>query len=358
MKNANGAGSVSKLKDKRRKPWKVTVTKGFRYDPATGRTKQERRVVGCYRTKAEAEEALADYRRSPYDLDSRKLTFTEVYEAWSSVHFEKISASKARSYRSAYAHAVPLHRIRFKDIRPCHIEGAMAEADTGSATKNGIKQLCNQLYKYALKNELCTVNYAAMCDGVAQDAPTVIRRVFTAEEEALLWDDLDFPFADMVLVGLYSGWRPQELAVLKSSDVDLDAGVMYGGLKTKAGKSRAVPIHPAVLPLVQNRLTGKTEMLFTDEEGGKLNYGKYRTRFGNLCKHFGLTHTPHDTRHTFVTRGKEAGMNEYILKLIVGHAIGDITEKVYTHRRIEELKAEMGKIQPCRCSTHVAHNSP
>ena len=33
-----------------------------------------------------------------------------------------------------------------------------------------------------------------------------------------------------------------------------------------------------------------------------------------------------------------------ILKLIVGHAIEDITEKVYTHRTIEQLKSEIEKI--------------
>lgn len=38
-------------------------------------------------------------------------------------------------------------------------------------------------------------------------------------------------------------------------------------------------------------------------------------------------------------------MEEYILKRIVGHAINDNTEKTYTHREIEELKAEMRKIE-------------
>ena len=37
-------------------------------------------------------------------------------------------------------------------------------------------------------------------------------------------------------------------------------------------------------------------------------------------------------------------MNEYILKMIVGHEIADITEKVYTHRTVEDLKREMEKI--------------
>ena len=58
-----------------------------------------------------------------------------------------------------------------------------------------------------------------------------------------------------------------------------------------------------------------------------------------------MNHKPHDTRHTFITLAKKAGMNEYILKLIVGHAIQDITEKVYTHRTMEELQAEIEKIK-------------
>lgn len=58
-----------------------------------------------------------------------------------------------------------------------------------------------------------------------------------------------------------------------------------------------------------------------------------------------MDHKPHDTRHTFITKAKEVDMNEYILKMIVGHEIRDITEKVYTHRTLEDLKNEMKKIE-------------
>ena len=57
-----------------------------------------------------------------------------------------------------------------------------------------------------------------------------------------------------------------------------------------------------------------------------------------------MVHRPHDTRHTFITMAKSAGINEYILKLIVGHHIEDITEKVYTHRTMQELHEEIRKI--------------
>ena len=62
-----------------------------------------------------------------------------------------------------------------------------------------------------------------------------------------------------------------------------------------------------------------------------------------------FNHTPYDCRHTFVTKMKEAGTNEYILKLIVGHKINDITEGTYAHRDIQELYEEIKKIKNCGC---------
>lgn len=62
-------------------------------------------------------------------------------------------------------------------------------------------------------------------------------------------------------------------------------------------------------------------------------------------KRLNMTHKPHDTRHSFITLAKTAGVNEYILKLIVGHAVEDITEKIYTHRSIEDLHREIQKIK-------------
>ena len=62
-------------------------------------------------------------------------------------------------------------------------------------------------------------------------------------------------------------------------------------------------------------------------------------------KRVNMNHKPHDTQHTFITKAKAVNMNEYILKLIVGHAIDDITEKTYTHRTIEDLHREIQKIK-------------
>lgn len=79
--------------------------------------------------------------------------------------------------------------------------------------------------------------------------------------------------------------------------------------------------------------------------GKKLSYGKYRNRFIKVMSRLKLTHRPHETRHTFITKGKACNMDEYILKLIVGHAITDISEKVYTHRTMEQLYSKIEKIK-------------
>ena len=42
-------------------------------------------------------------------------------------------------------------------------------------------------------------------------------------------------------------------------------------------------------------------------------------------------------------------MNEYILKMIVGHEIADITEKIYTHRTVEDLEKDNKMIGGRHC---------
>ena len=91
-----------------------------------------------------------------------------------------------------------------------------------------------------------------------------------------------------------------------------------------------------------------SEYLFNDPDcyaGMHMTYDKYRVRWNKICKKLGFSHRPHDTRHTFITLAKEAGINEYVIKLIVGHAIEDVTEKVYTHRTMEQLHTEIEKIK-------------
>lgn len=352
MRMGNGMGSVYKMKGKRRKPWRAIVTLRIEYNEEICKAKQIRRVIGDYATQKEALEALTEYNKNPYDIDVNKITFAEVYDKWSDDHFKKIVPSATRTWKSAFSYFKPIHNMRFADIRPNHIEGCIKAADVGGSTKQRMKSLCNMLYKYALKYEIVTVNYADLCDSIKRPKPTIERVPYSAAEEQLLWDNLDFPFVDMVLIGIYSGWRPQELSILKIADIDLENRTYLGGLKTDAGRNRVVPIHDKVFPLVKNCYDKAVEMgseyLFNDEygqQGTYMTYDKYRGRFNKINKRLKMSHRPHDTRHTFITKAKHSGVDEYLLKMIVGHEINDVTEKTYTHRTIEELHTEIAKIE-------------
>lgn len=347
MKLPNGVGSVSKLSGTRRNPWLVRITNGWIMKD--GKAVQKRVTIGYYPTRKEALEALMNYNQNPYDIDSNKITFAEVYEKWKEEHFKTIVPSAQRTWISAFSHSAPIHNMRFKDIRVTHLEGTINNAQVGQSTKQRMKSLYNLMYRYALKHEICDKDYAAMCDSVKKGKPQIVRVPFSDKEIKALWEELSFPFVDMVLIGIYSGWRPQELAILKIADINLEERTMFGGLKTDAGRNRCVPIHSAIYPLIEKRYHEAekigSEYLFNDADKTSLTYDKYRGRWTKIMKHMGMEHRPHDTRHTFITLGKNANMDEYILKLIVGHAIVDITEKVYTHRTMEQLFTEIEKIK-------------
>lgn len=351
MKLANGMGSVYKQGGKRRNPWIARKTKGWEIDEKTGRTKQRYLTIGYYPTRQEALTALMNYNQNPYNVEASSITFAEVYERWSKEHFVKVTPSSCRSWAAAFNHSKPLHNMRMRDIRPNHLEGAIHDAKVGDSTKQRMKSLYNLMYKYCLKYDIVEKDYAALCESVKRGKPKIVRIPFSHEEIQTLWDNVSFPFVDMVLIGIYSGWRPQELAILKIADIDLEARTMFGGLKTDAGRNRVVPIHSAIYELVVANYNKAVAMgsvyLFNDENGQQgthLTYDKYRGRFEKINKRFNMSHKPHDTRHTFISAAKSANMNEYILKLIVGHEILDVTEKVYTHRSMQELADEIEKI--------------
>ena len=352
----NGYGTIYKMSGKRSRPYRAMKTDKWIIDPVTGKSKQIRSTIGYYQSREDAMIALANYNENPYDIKADSITFSEVYEKWSENYFPTLSnPSSVRTVTAAYAYCNGLYDMRMKDIKVSHLEGTILNVQVGDSTKSRIKSLFNMMYKYAVAHDIVEKDYASVM--FANGSPIKRSRTkevipFSQEEIFLLWDNLDsIAFADMILIGIYSGWRPQELAILKVADIDIKVGTMLGGLKTDAGKNRIVPIHPLIRPLIENRMKEATSMqsefLFNDangQQGTYMTYDKYRKRFEKVMKYLKLTHRPHETRHTFITKAKACNVDEYILKLIVGHAIDDITEKVYTHRTIDQLRAEMEKI--------------
>lgn len=181
---------------------------------------------------------------------------------------------------------------------------------------------------------------------------------FTDEEMQLLWKHVDDKrCVDVLLVQCYSGWRPQELGLIKLENVDLNNWIFRGGMKTEAGEDRAVPIHSRIRHLIERKYKEAQELgspyLFNyvdptlRSKNITLNYNRYQKAFERIRIELNLNpdHRPHDGRKHFVTMAKKYGVDEYAIKYMVGHKISDITEKVYTEREFQWLREEIEKIK-------------
>ncbi len=63
--------------------------------------------------------------------------------------------------------------------------------------------------------------------------------VFTTDQIAELWKYVDdIRWVDMVLIGIYTGFRPQELAIIETINVHLDEDKIIGGMKLTYDKYR------------------------------------------------------------------------------------------------------------------------
>ena len=378
MAGKRGRGEGSVTYDKRRKRYRARVTIGWETNEETGRTKQIVKTLGSnYKTKGEATSALAEYLKNPYDLNNKDITFEQLYKKWFDEYIDT-DEHESIKYRvkAAYRYCSLIYKKKFReitiiDMKDCIYKGTATcvrgkykgeQRLASPQSKEIIKYLFNHIYDYALEARIVERNYArefTLDKKVFQEKEKNYKSKvpFSKEEIDKLWKSIEFvPFADMIVYACYSGWRPTELIKLKIKDVDLKNGFVKGGMKTSAGKNRLVPIHPLVSSIVEKyykeaKSVG-SDYLFNDVNnkfGIGLSYDQYLSRFNKVMNalHFRTEITPHYTRHTFITKAKsrEVNMNEYVLKIIVGHDVGDLTEHVYTHRELNDLKEEMDKIK-------------
>jgi integrase len=359
----NGFGQISEIKNRNlRKPFRamVTVGKSSTGKPICKPLKPE----SYFMTYNDAYSALIEYNKNPYDLKP-SITVKELYEKWSQEYFKTLkNDSSIRATKSAWLYCSSLHDTNVMDLRGRHIKQCMEEAfivvrgeerKASAITQKKIKSIFNMMLDYAIEYEIIDRNYSRnfrLNEGVSKEAATTKKdhMEYTDDEVKMLWDNLEFPFVDAILIQAYSGWRPQELGLLELKNIDLDNWTFKGGMKTEAGSNRTVPIHTKIRGLVskkynESKTAGSETLLgWTDQS---FTYDKLRYKYKQVVIKLGLDlkHRPHDGRVHFITNAKKYGVDEYAIKYFVGHAITDITEKVYTKRSPEWFRDEMEKIK-------------
>ncbi|SET56542.1 Site-specific recombinase XerD [Natronincola peptidivorans] len=333
MRLPNGYGSVYKLSGNRRKPWIARKTIGWDENG-----KQLYQTIGYYEKRPDALNALAEFNKNPYDMKVSTITFAEVFEKWNEGKYPTISKSNINGYNAAFKTSEVLHNIKFVEIRAKHMQDVIRTCGKGHGTLRKIKVLFNQLYKFAMENDIVTKDYSDYVD-IGKNTEGSTRKSFTSKEIKRLFEVVDhIEFVDTILIMIYTGLRIGELLILENAAIDLDNRTIIGGIKTEAGKDRIVPISSKILPLVENRVSLNKYFLM-NIEGNMLKYDNYyREKFIPIMEQLGMDHKPHDCRHTFATLMGNAGADTVALQKIIGHASYQTTANIYTHKDIEQLK--------------------
>lgn len=284
---------------------------------------------------------LAEYNRNPYDIDAAKITLEELFEKWKEKKMPKMGQSSQSSLKSAFKHCSKIEKMKYKEIRSFHMQDCIDNCGCGYSTQWAIKNLFGHLDKYALELDVINKSYSQLI--TAEPIPETKKQPFTDEEVTKVWGIQDQEWVDSVIFLLYTGFRISEMLSVESANVDMDAGTIKGGIKTKAGKDRIVPIHSKIVQLVQRRKDQGNKYLFS-YEGKKISNAKYYEFWNTIMKRLGIDKTPHECRHTFRSRLDSAGANKVCIDLMMGHKSKEVGERIYTHKTIQELKDAMEMI--------------
>lgn len=351
MRHENGYGSVYKLSGKRRKPWCVRVTLGWDIDVNTQKAIQKRKIVGTYATQKEASIALAEYNMNPYDLTLNRTTFEEVYDKWSAEHFPKVSESNVKGYQASYKLCTSLYKMKLTDITIDHLQKVVDDSGKNTPTLKKLKILFGLIWDYAVLHDIVTQDRREKIRHLdiskAGNPNAYNRKPFSKTEIATVWKWKDTSvYIKVILMLIYSGCRISELLNLKKSNVHLEEKWFdIVESKTKAGV-RKVPINDKILPFFKEwYFMNDCEYLISTPDGKHFEYRNYYDSYWKpFMDQMGMTHTPHETRHTCISLLTAKYVDERIIKKIVGHKGQGVTETVYTHFEIDELLEAINKI--------------
>ncbi len=137
---------------------------------------------------------------------------------------------------------------------------------------------------------------------------------------------------------IYTGMRYGEISIVKKENVFIDKKYLVGGIKTKAGIDREIPLCDKILPVVEKLYNEGEKKLHEIAEK------EWYTRYYVALEQSGVRGlNPHCCRHTTATALAEAGVAPAIIKSIMGHE-DYATTLGYTHISLSDKLDGINKI--------------
>lgn len=289
----------------------------------------------------------------------KPMTLGALHESWKKVHYRRIGKKGIEGYETAWR---VLGVLADKPVVSLTLEDYQAVMDSiveySFSKQQKLRQLISQLCQYAQIRKIDTSNYAPflILDGYRSKSRLIlsdeeINRLFFYAVSATgkYWEA-----AEITMILVLTGMRPEELFEVKKVDVDLAAGKIYtAGSKTEAGRDRTIPIAQPIVPFLLYLTLRHPDCpyLVTSPNGCRISLTNWRKRkFFPLMQELGINPpdehriVPYSCRHTYASLAKRAGVDADILAKMIGHADPKFTEEHYIHESLAQMRQEVDKI--------------
>ncbi len=338
-----------------------------------------KKYLGWFYTEEEADNAILEYQNNPKSR-LNNATFEKVYEMWYNEYLEKEVARHSRrlgyeadaydieknstftNHRAAYKAFSEIHKMKFTDISKRVVEKEIKKKNPPMQRK--LKILIRFLSEFALDEEIINGSRFYELQNVRTESCDISEKhyPFSQAEIDILWNASKNRYIQFILMGIYSGVRPGELAKLKKCDVQLEKNCFWIQKGKNANARRAVPIHYKTKPFFEKWMNlNDSDYLITRLDGTPMRFdadynGFLATYWDKPLNELGILHyvrqngdksihRPHDIRVTFATRWADQGLNEIYRKKIQGHSSGSVGIDIYTQPFIESLCNELNKLK-------------
>jgi len=307
MRNPNRTGSIFKKKGKSKKPY---IVRAAAYLTEEG--KYKRPVIGSAETLKEAKKMLFEFNSRNLNVDYADLKLIDLFNRWT----ESNHVKNIKTEETFYRYSTDFKSI-FEDIlesKFIFLDYKNYQTRLDKYAKNKGKTaltVLKSIYVDAIKNKIVSENIPLYLESSTQITKTVERVVFEDNFVKLLWkryENTKDKYSAMILMLFYSGMN------------------------------RQIPIHHLIFPIIK-RFINDDKYLFKEQ------YDSLKYQFDKILSEYNTSGNLHSIRHTFITKMRRL-KNESASKIkkIVGHREKDITDGVYTHWTIKELRDVINKL--------------
>lgn len=336
--------------------------------------KRKQKWIGGYRTKREAQAALAEQVNSVEQgsfIAPVNQTVADFLNEWGNQKKLQVRPSTWRSYEwTLNYHVIPhIGQLKLKQVTPNHIEKLYTQlrdcprpdGKDGTLSERTILHvhlILQNAFDRAVRWGLIGRNPCKLVD--APRPKKVEMKVWTKEQlqkfiSVAAEDDLYHVFLLLATTGMRIGevlglrWRDVDLKNCKVT-IQQQISFVKGGYviqppKTRSG-NRTIPVPQQVIDVLKNvneqqefkeQFFGQDyqkdlDLVCCTDKGTPLYHGNFTARWNSLIEKAGIPRIRiHDIRHTHASLLLQQGVNPKVVAERLGHANVSITLDTYTH---------------------------